>query len=60
MLQMIEKESLHNHRKIGQVKRCDEEFCLHFSEVTRISKTRSNESRFIDYFSFDDSSMIVI
>ena len=31
MLQTIEKESLQSHRKVGQVKRCDEEFCLHCS-----------------------------
>ena len=26
MLQMIEKESLQSHRKVGQAKRCDEAF----------------------------------
>jgi hypothetical protein len=32
-LQMIEKESRQSHRKVGQVKRCDEAFCLHCSRA---------------------------
>jgi hypothetical protein len=44
----------------GHVKRCDEVFFYVVPEVTRVSKTIGNESRVIDSFSFNDSSMIMI
>ena len=33
MLKKIEKESLQSHKKVGQAKRCDEAFCLHYSRA---------------------------